>query len=365
MHPLLSRQIGRFLPETERGRPALKAFLDEVEKSYHQFEEESELAERALDEVSSELNERNAALRQELQIRRRTEEELIREKAEQAALQLQVDQARSQILLSEKLASIGQLAAGVAHEINNPIGYVHSNIGSLSRYLTDLLQLIDAHIERSGALPEADRAELAALAERIDYGYLREDIGSLMRESSEGIERVRKIVQDLKDFSRTDDSEPWQWSDLQRGIESTLNIANNEIKYRADVIREYAELPLIECLPSQLNQVFMNILVNAAQSIPEGRRGTIRLRTGREADTVWVEISDNGSGIPEAIRSRIFDPFFSTKPVGKGTGLGLSISYGILRKHHGELKVTSEEGVGSTFRIELPLAHRTEGDSDD
>ncbi len=163
---------------------------------------------------------------------------------------------------------------------------------------------------------------------------------------------MRRIVQDLRDFSRADRMESWSLYDLHRGLESTIGIVWNEVKYKAELTREFGALPLVECLPSQLNQVFMNILVNAAQAIEE--HGKIRVATGTEGDKVWVEIADNGSGIAPEQLGRIFDPFFTTKPVGKGTGLGLSISYGIVQKHHGEIQVSSTPGAGTTFRIVLP-----------
>lgn len=163
---------------------------------------------------------------------------------------------------------------------------------------------------------------------------------------------MRRIVQDLRDFSRVD-SPDWQWADLHAGLESTLNVVWNEIKFKADVVRDYGDLPEVECLPSQLNQVFMNILVNAAQAIPE--RGTITLRSGRESDGVWISISDTGDGMAPELRTKIFDPFFTTKPVGKGTGLGLSVSYGIVARHGGSIEVDSEVGRGTTFTLRLPI----------
>jgi signal transduction histidine kinase len=176
----------------------------------------------------------------------------------------------------------------------------------------------------------------------------------LMGESKEGLSRVRKIVQDLKDFSRVDTHQGWVWASLHQGIDSTLNIVANEIKYRADVRREYGTLPDIECLPSELNQVFLNLLVNAAHAIgPE--RGLIVVRSGCAGDKVWVEVEDNGSGIAPEHLARVFDPFFTTKPVGRGTGLGLSLAYGIVQKHHGRIDVRSELGRGSCFRVTLPV----------
>jgi signal transduction histidine kinase len=161
-------------------------------------------------------------------------------------------------------------------------------------------------------------------------------------------------VQDLKDFSRVDARQEWEWANLHKGIDSTLNIVNNEIKYKADVIKDYANLPDIECLPSELNQVFMNLLVNAAHAI-ESERGTITIRTGVTDGHVTVEIADTGTGIAVENLQRIFDPFFTTKPVGKGTGLGLSLAYGIVKKHHGQIEVESQLGRGTTFRLSLPI----------
>ena len=263
--------------------------------------------------------------------------------------------AQHQLLQSERLASIGQLAAGVAHEINNPIGYVFSNFGTLEVYLQRLFEMLDAYEQAESALANRDIATgLAALRGQVELDYLKQDIPMLMGESREGLSRVRKIVQDLKDFSRVDTHQEWVWASLHQGIDSTLNIVANEIKYRADVRREYGTLPDIECLPSELNQVFLNLLVNAAHAFgPE--RGLIVVRGGDAGDEVWVEVEDNGSGIAPEHLARVFDPFFTTKPVGRGTGLGLSLAYGIVQKHHGRIDVRSEPGLGSCFRVTLPV----------
>ena len=263
----------------------------------------------------------------------------------------------SQLVQSEKLASIGQLAAGVAHEINNPIGYVLSNHNGLERYLGQLFEVLQAYEDAEGSISDAAvAARLRGLRERIELTLLKEDVADLMRESMQGITRVRQIVQDLRDFSRVDASLDWQWADLHRGIDSTLNIVANEIKYKADVIKEYGTIPEIECLPPQINQVLMNLLVNAAQSMDGEQRGRITVRTGCEgADAVWCEVSDTGSGMTPEVQRRIFEPFYTTKPVGKGTGLGLSVSYGIVHKHNGRIDVTSEPGRGTTFRVTLPV----------
>ncbi|HEX4597051.1 MAG TPA: ATP-binding protein [Burkholderiaceae bacterium] len=266
-----------------------------------------------------------------------------------------LSEAQAKLMQSEKLASIGQLAAGVAHEINNPIGYIFSNFGSLEKYVDRLFQMLAAYEGAESRIGDPQiAAQLACLRQEVELDFLKEDIPQLMAESREGIERVRKIVQDLKDFSRVDAKQEWEWANLHKGIDSTLNIVNNEIKYKADVVRQYADLPDIECLPSELNQVFMNLLVNAAHAIgPE--RGTITIRTGVSDETAWVEVEDNGSGMPRENLSRIFDPFFTTKPIGKGTGLGLSLAYGIVQKHGGHIEVESTVGVGSRFKVWLPM----------
>ena len=286
------------------------------------------------------------------------ESELIslqRANQELRALNESLRSAQDQLLQAERLASIGQLAAGVAHEINNPIGYVFSNFGTLEAYLERLFEMLEAYEQAESELADhAISRKLAALRARVELDYLKRDIPMLMGESKEGLSRVRKIVQDLKDFSRVDTHQGWVRASLQQGIDSTLNIVANEIKYRADVRCEYGTLPDIECLPSELNQVFLNLLVNAAHAIgPE--RGLIVVRSGCAGDKVWVEVEDNGSGIAPEHLARVFDPFFTTKPVGRGTGLGLSLAYGIVQKHHGRIDVRSELGRGSCFRVTLPV----------
>ncbi len=264
--------------------------------------------------------------------------------------------AQDQLLQSDKLASIGQLAAGVAHEINNPIGYIHSNLGTLSEYIASLFRLNEAY---EAALRELRTqrpkrwSEIEELKQSIDYQFLMTDLPQLLSESREGIDRVRKIVEDLRDFSRAGFSEKWAMADLHKGLDSTLNIVWNDLKYKCEVHKQYGEIPPIECLPSQLNQVFLNILVNAGHSIEE--RGTITITTGYSENGVFVDIADSGKGIAAENLGRIFDPFFTTKPVGQGTGLGLSLSYSIVRKHGGRIDVNSEPGKGTSFRIHLPM----------
>ncbi|WP_440110848.1 ATP-binding protein [Acidovorax sp. BL-A-41-H1] len=281
--------------------------------------------------------------------------ELLQANKELKVLNSKLSDAKNKLIQSEKLASIGQLAAGVAHEINNPIGFIFSNFGTLEQYLQDLFQMLAAYEEAEASMTDVDAvARIRELREELDIEYLKEDIPTLMRESRDGIQRVRKIVQDLKDFSRVDARQEWESVNLHHGIDSTLNIVNNEIKYKADVVKQYGDLPEVQCLPSELNQVFMNLLVNAAHAITK-ERGTITIRTGTEGAEAWVEIADDGAGIAEENLQRIFDPFFTTKPVGQGTGLGLSLSYGIVQKHSGRMEVTSEVGKGTTFRVTIPV----------
>ncbi|WP_124950510.1 ATP-binding protein [Sulfuriferula thiophila] len=272
-----------------------------------------------------------------------------------------LEAAQNQLLQSEKMASIGQLAAGVAHEINNPIGYVYSNLSTLERYMQDVFSMVDAYEQAEHAISDAEvRQRLQLKREQLDMAFLKEDLRELMHESKDGITRVKQIVQNLKDFSHVDATDEWHSADLKGGIESTLNIVNNEIKYKAKVIREYGAIPEVECLSSQLNQVFMNLLVNAAHAIED--QGEIAIRTGVQGTEVWVEIADTGKGIAPENMKRIFDPFFTTKPVGKGTGLGLSLSYGIIQKHNGRIEVKSEVGKGTAFTVWLPVKHaNTEG----
>jgi len=264
-----------------------------------------------------------------------------------------LEEAQNQLLQSEKMASIGQLAAGVAHEINNPIGFVSSNLSSLRGYVEPVFSLL-AMLKKlpAEALPDALRAELKNLDNAVDLDFVQEDLPQLLSESEEGLSRVKKIVQDLKDFSRVDHA-AWQDADLNAGLDSTLNVVMNEVKYKAEVRKDYAVLPPVHCIAAQLNQVFMNLIVNAAHAIPE--RGTITLTTRTQDDWVCVEVGDTGCGMSEEVKRRIFEPFYTTKPVGQGTGLGLSLSFSIVQKHGGRIEVESEIGVGTRFKVWIPV----------
>lgn len=273
--------------------------------------------------------------------------------AQQKEANRQLEQARSRLLQSERMAAIGLLAAGVAHEINNPVGYVNSNIGTLEKYLAGLFAVIEKYEAAEASLGASALEELHQLKSKINFDFVRQDIKSLISESQQGLERIRKIIIDLREFSHAEGEDQWVLADVHHGLETTLNVVRSELKYKCELDKEYGELPKIWCLPSQLNQVFMNLLVNAAQAIEV--HGKITIRTGAEGDQVWVEISDTGAGILPENLPRIFDPFFTTKPVGKGVGLGLSVSYSIVEKHHGRIEVHSGPGKGATFRVWLPV----------
>jgi two-component system NtrC family sensor kinase len=285
----------------------------------------------------------------------RTAQEALHERFEQLqATNQKLEQAQNQLLQNDKMASIGQLAAGVAHEINNPVGFVSSNLNSLRQSVAALLRLADAQAEAVAHPHDTAAAQRAIrLIDEVELPYLKQDLPQLLDESAEGLTRVKKIVQDLKDFSRVDQAD-WQLADLNAGLESTLNVVLHEVKYKAEVVKALQPLPLVHCLAGQLNQVFMNLIVNASQAITG--RGTITLASGAQDGWVWVQVSDTGSGMTEAVMRRIFEPFYTTKDVGKGTGLGLSLSFSIMQRHGGALLARSQPGVGSQFRVWVPVA---------
>jgi len=267
---------------------------------------------------------------------------------------------QSQLLQQEKMAAIGQLAAGVAHEINNPIGFIHSNLGTLKRYVEKILNyndLCDALIRlcsgEEAGLKVAEKAkETLEARQKAKLDVIFDDLSNVVAESQEGTERVRRIVADLKSFSRADDAK-LEYADIAEVLESTLGIVWNELKYKVTLKKEFGDTPHILCHPGQLSQVFMNLLMNAAHAIED--KGYIFVRTFVETDHLCVEIADTGKGISEENIPRLFEPFFTTKSVGTGTGLGLSIAYDIVNKHKGSIEVKSEVGEGTTFTIRLSL----------
>ena len=266
---------------------------------------------------------------------------------------------QAQLLQSEKMASLGTLAAGVAHEINNPIAFVMSNLGTMQDYHSSLTRLLhnyenmtDAVAQEDPKLIEQTREELGVFLAEEDMQFVLEDVTALLQESSQGLSRVKEIVSGLKSFARVDEAEVTQ-ANLNHCLDSTLNVIWNELKYNCVVEKDYADLPLLGCYPGKLNQVSMNILVNAKQAVEKD--GKIKICTRATDEAITVKITDNGCGISQENIEKLFNPFFTTKPVGVGTGLGLSISFGIVKTHQGSLNVESELGKGTSFIITLPL----------
>jgi PAS domain S-box-containing protein len=269
----------------------------------------------------------------------------------------------SQLVQSEKMASLGVLAAGVAHEINNPVGFVSSNLATLAEYVTVFSDLVSAYERRSAAEAAGDgvgaaaaEEEIAVIRRRDDLSAMRDDVGPLLSESSDGLRRVKEIVQNLRSFARLDESEVKD-ADLNECLETTLKVVSNELKYKAQIVKEFEPLPRIRCCAGQLNQVFVNLLINAGQAIKD--RGRITIATRAEAEQIVIRIADTGEGISPENMSKLFTPFFTTKGVGKGTGLGLSISYGIVQKHGGMIEAASRPGEGAEFIIRLPRGGMT------
>ncbi|MFK7891535.1 MAG: ATP-binding protein [Granulosicoccus sp.] len=268
-----------------------------------------------------------------------------------------IKKAQSQLLQSEKMASVGQLAAGVAHEINNPVGFINSNLETLKEYVSFYQILISHYNSLVEASDEAQRQvlsrQIAELQDEEDIEFVNEDIRSLLIDSIDGAQRVREIVQGMKDFSRIDGVER-EFVSINDCIITALKLAANELKYKCEVATELPELPLISCNSGQLTQVILNLVVNASHAIEEDSQGEIIVRTATWGSGVRVDVEDNGCGIEQANLDKLFDPFFTTKPVGQGTGLGLAIVFGIVQDLGGEISVSSTPGQGTTFSIFLP-----------
>jgi signal transduction histidine kinase len=263
----------------------------------------------------------------------------------------ELERLQAQLVHTEKMASLGQLAAGIAHELNNPAGFIFGNMDILGGYLSLLQNLLRAY--EKVTLSDDDTQIINSLKTEIRYDKLTGDLNSIIADCREGSERICDVVKNLRLFSRLDEAKI-KTIDIHSGIDSTLRLLSRYFGGgQLSIRRNYGELPLINCYAGQLNQVWMNLLVNAAQAIPD--HGEVSISTRLDEDSVIVAISDSGSGIPEDQLSRIFDPFFTTKPVGEGTGLGLSISYGIIERHRGTIKVESQVGAGTTFTVRIPI----------
>ncbi len=258
----------------------------------------------------------------------------------------EIKDTQTMLVHNEKMASLGQLVAGVAHELNNPIGFIHSNMGHLREYANALVNII----EEGAASPKV----MTELKDKHDYDFIVKDLPKLIQSCEDGAQRTRDIVLGLRNFSRIEEAKLKE-VDITEGIERTLDLLKGELKSKVTVKKVFAKAPLINCYPSQLNQVFMNIIVNAIHAIPD--RGELLIKTQIvNKKNIEITFKDSGQGIDEKTKEKIFDPFFTTKDIGKGTGLGLSISYGIIQKHNGDIKVNSKLGEGTEFIVTLPIA---------
>ncbi|MEN6423643.1 MAG: ATP-binding protein [Smithella sp.] len=313
--------------------------------------------------ISRDVTER----RQMEEVLKKNQEELIRKNTEideqrkhiQHALERlektyeELKASQLKILQQEKMASIGQLAAGVAHELNNPMAFISSNLGTLDKYVHRLMDFITTQSEIIESLQ--DKTVVKKVDEKrreLKLDYVVKDIRGMIRESLDGSDRVKKIVHELNCFSRMDEEE-YKEADIHECIESAITIVWNELKYKTTLEKDYGNLPRIKCYPRQMNQIFVNLLINAVHSIDE--KGIIRIKTRRKNGSICMDVSDSGGGIPQENLAKIFEPFFTTKAPGKGTGLGLSITYEIVQKHKGEITVKSEVGRGTTFTIKIPV----------
>ena len=283
--------------------------------------------------------------------------ELNRQKDELQKTLEDLKQAQSQLVQSEKMASLGQLVAGIAHEINNPVNFISAGVDSLSTNLEEIRQVLDIYHKITPDNVEEKLQEIEELKAKVEYKEAIREINKLIESIKNGTNRTTEIVKGLRTFSRLDE-DILKMADIHEGLDSTLILLHNKYKNRIEIVRNYGILPFVECYPGQLNQVFMNILSNAVDAIDE--KGTITIKTLLSNNLIKISIKDTGQGIPENIREKIFDPFYTTKGVGKGTGLGLSISQSIIEKHRGSIDVKSEPGKGTEFIIILPVKQTKE-----
>lgn len=321
--------------------------------------------------MNEELHTTNQDLQYEVAERKRTEEQLQQKNDELSNAYVELKNAQSQVLQQEKMASIGQLAAGVAHEINNPLGFVLSNFETLKNYVDRLLEMMNsfrelhrrASEEKIPSLQE-NVEQIAILEKKKKLNYILQDLEPIFKETNDGLSRVGNIVKALRLFSRVDQQQNFEEFDLNEGVKNTLIVARNEVKYVAEVQENLNEVPAVRAVGGQINQVLLNLIMNAAHAIKAkdiDGLGLITVSTYTDGQFVYCSIADTGTGIAEEIKKDVFNPFFTTKPVGQGTGLGLSISYDIIvNKHQGDISFKSEAGIGTTFVIKLPLIRKTE-----
>ena len=315
------------------------------------YTQELELARQTLEQRVEERT-------KELQQAHHTLEQRVEERTQELQQALQdLKATQGQLIQTEKMSSLGQMVAGIAHEINNPVSFIYGNIECASGYIQDLVDLVNLYQQE---YPEPTRI-ITKTIEDIDFNFITDDLSKLLSSMKIGSERIREIVLSLRNFSRLDEADMKE-VDIHEGIENTLLILNHRLKLGIEVIKNYGKLPLLECYPAQLNQVFMNLLNNATDALLDYSAKTNKQITINTSivNNIWLKIgmADNGPGIPAEIISKLFDPFFTTKPVGKGTGLGLSISYQIIEKHNGKIEINSEVGQGTEFIINLPIKNK-------
>lgn len=339
LHRLLKRQMMNHLKDVPLSEE-LQAFILSVNQAYINQDKDRVLLERSIDISSREYNENMEKIRM----------------------------LQGQLIQQEKLAGIGQLSAGIAHEINNPLGYTQSNLDTLRKYLEKIKVLLDVLNDVDKVLATETVAEMKSLLENIretqkknKINRIADDLDDIIAESITGLSRIEKIVKSLLGFARSSSSE-FEDYDLNKGIIDTLAVANNEIKYFARVVEDLGDIPYIKAAGGSINQVLLNLIVNAVHAIKESpNEGILTIKTFEENNAVYCSIKDTGTGIAKENLNSVFTPFFTTKPVGKGTGLGLSIAYDIIvNKHGGEIKIESEEGKGTTFMLRLPIEHDVE-----
>lgn len=329
--------------------------IADVARAFNVMASDLEEASRRRDQYEAELEELNRSL--EDRVKQRTHQ-LVEKNKELLQANDEIKKTQAKLVQSEKMASVGVLAAGVAHEINNPLGFVMSNLCTLEEYVKNYRELLGAYETllslKDSQERKAQYAKIKSLVEEYDLAFMNDDLDDLLKDTHEGSIRVKEIVKGLKAFSHVDSAEEMQLTDLNECIETTLKVANNEIKYHCEIITDLGDIPQINCIPGQIKQVLLNMLLNAAHAIKE--QGRIEIASVFRKEAVEISIRDNGCGIAKDELGRLFEPFFTTKEVGKGTGLGLSISYGIIvDDHHGDIRVESELGVGSCFTIVLPM----------
>ena len=344
---------------------AFNKVLSKVRRRTEELRKHQQHLDQLVEERTAELHASNRKLTCEVEERVQAQRLLSESKQTLVKTLSKLKHTQAQMIHSEKMASIGQLAAGVAHEINNPIGFIKSNLYTLKGYCQEINSLVLLY-EKLESIVNSDNgkdhaitgflSEVRQYKEQIDYAFVRDELEILLNESQEGVERVARIVRDLKDFSHANFGKI-EYSDINRGIESTLNIVWNQLKYTATVNKDLGDIPAVKCDLEKLNQVILNLLINAGQAID--RKGTIGIRTRCNDNQVEIKISDDGCGIPTEIKPKIFDPFFTTKAVGKGTGLGLNLAYNIIKGHNGFIGVESEVGKGTTFTIRLDVDGRS------